>query len=347
VSINERDWRRMRIFIYELVSAGGLGDAAPRSLRREGWAMLTAVAADFQRVPDVQVVTLLDGNCPEALGDHCHRCRPDDEPAAFRAVARTADHALIIAPDTADLLATRSQWARDAGAQLLGCQPGDVRRVADKLRLAETLRAHGVPTISSWLLDEAPRDLPFPRVLKPRVGAGAQATWLVRESERWSAAVRAAHAELPGSDFIVQPYHPGTPASIALLCGKDRTLLTPGAFQRLRTDDRLTYEGGSAPLPPPLRQRAQRLARAARAAAAPLHGYIGIDVILGHAEDGADDVVVEINPRLTTSYIGLRRLTGDNLAGHWLRVLGIGEQQAHEQARIDWSEANSGQPVVW
>jgi tyramine---L-glutamate ligase len=197
-----------------------------------------------------------------------------------------------------------------------------------------------------------PAHLPFPRVLKPRVGAGAQATWLVRDSDNWNAAVRAAQTELPGSDFVVQPYQPGAPASMALLCGKDQTLLTPGAFQRLRTDDRLTYEGGSAPLPRPLRARAQRLARSARAAAAPLRGYVGIDVILGHAkncdaEDCSADVVVEINPRLTTSYIGLRRLTADNLASHWLRVLGLSDGSAFMEMQIDWRAADAVEPAVW
>ena len=43
-------------------------------------------------------------------------------------------------------------------------------------------------------------------------------------------------------------------------------------------------------------------------------GYVGIDLILGPSLDGKDDRVIEINPRLTTSYIGLRAATDDNLA---------------------------------
>ena len=43
-------------------------------------------------------------------------------------------------------------------------------------------------------------------------------------------------------------------------------------------------------------------------------GYVGIDLVLGSAEDGSADVVVEINPRLTTSYVGLRQLLKTNLA---------------------------------
>ena len=42
-------------------------------------------------------------------------------------------------------------------------------------------------------------------------------------------------------------------------------------------------------------------------------GYVGIDMILG--PDGPEsDVVLELNPRLTTSYLGLRQLARGNLA---------------------------------
>jgi predicted ATP-grasp superfamily ATP-dependent carboligase len=35
-------------------------------------------------------------------------------------------------------------------------------------------------------------------------------------------------------------------------------------------------------------------------------GYLGVDLILGEDGNGAVDCVVEINPRLTTSYVGLQ-----------------------------------------
>jgi len=41
---------------------------------------------------------------------------------------------------------------------------------------------------------------------------------------------------------------------------------------------------------------------------------VGVDLVLGSAPDGSEDWVIEINPRLTTSYIGLRALAEFNLA---------------------------------
>jgi predicted ATP-grasp superfamily ATP-dependent carboligase len=51
-------------------------------------------------------------------------------------------------------------------------------------------------------------------------------------------------------------------------------------------------------------------------------GYIGIDMVLGHAPGGSRDRVIEINPRLTTSYVGLRAACKGNLAEAMLRAAG-------------------------
>jgi tyramine---L-glutamate ligase len=89
------------------------------------------------------------------------------------------------------------------------------------------------------------------------------------------------------------------------------------------------YCGGQLPLPDRLDRRARRLGQAAvevlggGTPAGPV-GWLGIDLVLGDDPEGADDVVIEVNPRLTTSYLGLRRLARDNLAAALLAVA-VGE----------------------
>jgi predicted ATP-grasp superfamily ATP-dependent carboligase len=73
-------------------------------------------------------------------------------------------------------------------------------------------------------------------------------------------------------------------------------------------------------MPPALAERTVRLGEAAIAWLPNPCGYIGIDLILGDAADGSNDYVIEINPRLTTSYIGLRALAQDNLAQAMVRI---------------------------
>jgi hypothetical protein len=52
----------------------------------------------------------------------------------------------------------------------------------------------------------------------------------------------------------------------------------------------------------------------------PPHGYVGVDLILGNDPAGGADRVLEINPRLTTSYVGLRAAAKTNLAEAMLAV---------------------------
>ncbi len=104
------------------------------------------------------------------------------------------------------------------------------------------------------------------------------------------------------------------------------------AEQRLAVDRRVQYLGGRVPLSAPLQDRALRLARDALAWVIGQQGYVGVDLVLGSAADGSADYAIEINPRLTTSYIGLRRLCRDNLAQAWLDVL------RGENVKLAWRE---------
>ena len=83
--------------------------------------------------------------------------------------------------------------------------------------------------------------------------------------------------------------------------------------QTLSEDGHFHYLGGWTPLPEPLATRARSLALQTGNLLPPTVGYVGIDLILG--PDGPEsDFVLELNPRLTTSYLGLRQLARTKLA---------------------------------
>jgi predicted ATP-grasp superfamily ATP-dependent carboligase len=286
----------MRVFVYEYTCA--VETALADALGAEGRAMLTAVCQDLEQIPGVHTCTL----------------RPPlaDEATAFRQLARAADFTLVIAPESDGLLAERCEWVRQDGGRLLGPSPEAVRLTADKLALGTLLERAGVPMPPAAALGVDP--LTLPAVLKPRYGAGSQATFLVRAPEELEGCVRAAGR----TEMITQPFVSGLAASVAVLCGPaGRTPLMP-AEQHLSADGRFHYRGGKVPLAAELIGRAQRLGERAAAAVPGLLGYVGVDLVLGASADG--DRVIEINPRLTTSYIGLRRLARTNVAAAMLAV---------------------------
>jgi predicted ATP-grasp superfamily ATP-dependent carboligase len=74
-------------------------------------------------------------------------------------------------------------------------------------------------------------------------------------------------------------------------------------------------------LPDPDRADAERLAAAVATAMPGLWGYAGIDFL----QTGTGPVVLEVNPRLTTSYVGLRAALGINVAARVLDLWMTGE----------------------
>jgi predicted ATP-grasp superfamily ATP-dependent carboligase len=324
----------MQVFVSEYICGGGWpAGTVAGSLAVEGRAMLCAIVEDLSRIPGVRVVTTWDGR----LGPPPFSCArtvcvesPDGEFSAFQRLAGECDATLLIAPEFDGILLERSRIVEKSGGRLLGPPSRAIALCTDKLRLATHLHDAGIPTIPTWLLDltagmssATTGDMAqFPIVVKPRDGAGSQKTWLVRDAselERIADELRAASAT---REFIRQPYIAGRAASVALVFSPSRReveILVP-AEQRLSGDGRLRYEGGRVPLRNIDGEQIQSAALAACRSVPGMRGYVGVDLVLPDNDRGRP-LVVEINPRLTTSYLGYRALSENNLA-EWMLLPG-------------------------
>ncbi len=310
----------MRVFIYEYVCSGAMTGSVGASFQIEGRAMLFAVLEDFARCAGVQVVTLLDP-CLEALGSWpnniiAQHASSGSQERVFRTLAAEADYSLIIAPEFDDILTERCRWVEEAGGRLLGPSSSAVRLTADKLTLTRHWRIHGIPTppIVDPADFDSPRAPPCPCVLKPRYGAGSQATFLVRDVKDLLRISDQRRVEGWEGESILQAYAPGRAVSVAFVAGSGQLFSLPATEQHLSSDGRFRYLGGRLPLTEELDRRARTLAERAVRCVDGLHGFFGVDLVLGEAADGRADAVIEINPRLTTSYVGLRRLARFNIA---------------------------------
>ncbi len=320
----------MLIFVYEFLTGGGLFESEtwppPASLLAEGRAMVRAVASDFASIRGIRVVVLQDDRLSDLqLGEGCVVRRVSsvaEAAAAFCESAREADWSVVIAPELDDYLAGCCQRVLDCGGRLLGPSLGIVKLAADKQATAEHLAHCGAAVPMGQSLprgDLRGVDLIdcFPAVLKPLQGAGSQDVHLVPSRE--------AMPRCLDHPSRLERFCPGQPVSVAVLCGPRSNLVLPACSQRISHDGAFTYLGGSLPLSDSLAKRAERLAQEVIALLPQPLGYLGVDMILGPAADGSvaknpDDVVIEINPRLTTSYVGLRAMTTNNLAAAMLRV---------------------------
>jgi predicted ATP-grasp superfamily ATP-dependent carboligase len=166
-------------------------------------------------------------------------------------------------------------------------------------------------------------------VYKPQFGAGSTATAHVLRAE--SGGILDFLLRDYSAPMIGQEYVTGQPASVAFLCGPTGDCPMIPAYQNLSDDDWFKYLGGRVPTSEEHADRAVRLARRAVECVRGLSGYVGVDLVLGSEPDGSADFAIEIYPRLTRSYVGLRALAEFNLAEAMVRV----------------AEGRAGGPFAW
>lgn len=306
----------LRLLIYEDLISGGYQathphDPIPDSLLVEGRAMLAALAEDLSQIRDVQATVIVLAEHQDVLPQGVRACVVEAESQrnavdCLVALASEFDQTLLIAPETGGRLRNLASWVIEAGGRLLGASPDEIALYGDKRRTAEFWSA--TPELSRVIRSTQAIDMKEvksdrglgPVVVKPRDGCGAVETWRFDSADQIP--------DLNEHDWRIEPFYPGTAASIAFL-GSGKRLVPLLAGEQLVScrDGRFIYQGGRFPLPGCLQERAQELGRRIAKAGVKLPtGYFGIDLILGDAEDGSEDVLLEVNPRLTTSYVGLR-----------------------------------------
>jgi predicted ATP-grasp superfamily ATP-dependent carboligase len=309
----------MIIFVYEFTGAASSIGTFHDSLQTEGWSILTAIIDDLRSISEIEVVSILNRDLRSKNPDSRFvLIDARDEESTFRKLAGKADFTIVIAPEFDDILGRRCEWVEQEGGRLLGSSISSIRLTADKYALGQCLKQNRIAIPDCSLFNETQQvENLWPRlaaVVKPRFGAGSVETHLVRDREEWTRLTEMAGSQHWPGEMIVQPFVPGRPASVTFLLGPNGRMALPAASQIFSDDGRFHYRGGLVPLRGDLTLRAQRLATRAIEAVQGLRGYVGVDLVLGPAPDGSEDWVIEINPRLTTSYIGLRALAEFNLA---------------------------------
>lgn len=322
----------MRLLIYEWCCSGGLscpdavqvvgaGDDA-HALAREGRAMFESLATDAARDGGFDVLAL----CDEAIGARLPACvRRVAVPAgreveSLAAAAGDADAVIVVAPETAGVLASHVAAARATGGRVLA--PGDafIKLAADKQTTIDALAAAGVPVPAgrSLAAGEAwPEPFVRPAVRKARASAGCDGLVVVRAGDP-------APGPAPGAARI-EAWYAGTPVGVSCLVGPRGVVPLAALRQCFASGSPASYVGGEPLDDAGARGRAERLA--VRAVKALLRhdrdrpaGWIGVDMILGPRGDGLDDRVLEVNPRVTTSFVGLTTATPVSLVRAMLDV---------------------------
>jgi predicted ATP-grasp superfamily ATP-dependent carboligase len=308
----------MRILVHEFVSGGGLaGQAVPRSLAREGSAMLSALVTDLAALGRHEIVATIDPRFPLMAPASVEIAElPPRGGRLLDKLITSADAVWPIAPETGGVLARLVTRVERSGRRVLASDAATIRLASDKRALPTILAAAGVHHPVTHALSaradygRTGRALGYPLIVKPRHGAGCQGVHLARNLPELRRAVGLARRAHPSRSLLLQQYVHGTAASVSIVCGGGRSVPLAVNAQHVHVSDTCTYSGGRTPLDHPLAALAFEAALRTCRAFPGLRGYIGVDVVL----TSSAAFVIEVNPRLTTAYLGVRSALDANIA---------------------------------
>jgi predicted ATP-grasp superfamily ATP-dependent carboligase len=320
----------MRLLIYEWSCSGGMQSETARTILKkmplagflkEGRLMIESLAWDASKNVSIDVTVMVDEtlapeDAPQLPKDSTIQsvsCGCDIE--LLLEIAPHFDHIIFIAPETQGVLVHALQEIEDAGFgdRLTNCPIPFVSAASDKHTTCTILAAAGIQTPPGYPVPAGgnlPADCDLPAVLKPRMSAGCDGLRIIYRHTDFIA---------PETDSRLEHLASGMHGSCCCLCTSDSIIPLLPCEQLFTSESPLTYLG-CKPAPRALYSRMQTLALRSiealnNATNSRARGWVGVDMILGSHDDGRDDQVLEINPRFTTSYVGLSRGQQNGLLG--------------------------------
>ncbi len=306
----------MKVFVYEHITSGALiNESLPPSLAHEGNEMLSAIVHDMALLSDIDLIILRDARLEpliDIINNPHHHCIIIDNNHSFQqhyvCSINDADAVLIIAPETDGCLQNLQQAVLNQHKHLLGCQPTATQICTDKFVCHQQLIANNVLTphtlpANDWPL--SPFNSPSGFIVKPRDGAGCIDTLFFAEPtelEAWLTSTSIIHDKM-----IIQPYIKGQTLSLTVLMDHhDSHVLAVNQQYIKRENGQFSFQGCSVNGITEVQfnlSNAVAIAQSIHLAIPGLWGFVGIDLIV----TDIDAYIVEINPRLTTAYVGLHK----------------------------------------
>ncbi len=323
----------MKILVFEYVSGGGLaGQPVPVSLAAEGRMMLQALLDDLKSLPAVQLIVPLDRRCQNLTLPANATPRWIDPVTDLVAwlpdLIAQCDAVWPVAPESEGLLTMIAQTVTQHGKILLASTASAIQLCTDKLATYQLLAANHVPVVATHRLDSSQAPAFLPCVIKPVDGAGCEGQQIATTQPQFLAITE--NLEQP-QQYIVQPLLEGQAISLSCLFKQGQGwLLCCNQQDMQRIDNRFSLLGCRVNTDNLRRADYQALIERVAQTIPGLWGYVGIDLI-ETAEYGP--LILEINPRLTTSYVGIKAATGINLAEQVLALVhGAADlRQTHHQ----------------
>jgi predicted ATP-grasp superfamily ATP-dependent carboligase len=270
--------------------------------------MRDAALRDFAQIPGIEILMTCDQRLTAPFEAHQVLMIDvtQDVWVLWEQHIDASDAVLLIAPETNGVLERLTRLAEKLNKVVLGSGTSAIKLAGDKWTTYQSFISHHISTLDTYLANNLPNPLQGPFIAKPRVGAGC-------DDMAYFEDVVSLQAWLKGREHthLVQPYQIGDATSFSMLCKKGKAYLLSCNRQNIQiAGQEVSYHGGVMNGMDEHRAAFNTLAKKIAQAMPDLAGYVGVDLIVHQ------DVyfVLEVNPRLTTSYVTLHEACGCNPA---------------------------------
>ncbi|MFX1503294.1 MAG: ATP-grasp domain-containing protein [Promethearchaeota archaeon] len=325
--------RKKIIFIFEFVSGGGFNlEKIPISLFCEGFGMLRSIIADFKEL-DFEICTILDyrifflssflqADVVKIVEKH------DEYIKLFKEMVNKSNYSFIIAPEFSKILYNLTKIVKDYNRILLSVDLKAIDLCTSKFETYKFFKKNKVNTPLTYQIPFKGKSLDFnfifqkfeelncPIIIKPDDGVGAENIFHFEKDSQFFNSLTNINTHLDKNrSYILQEFIEGKDLSVSLigvLNSEESPILLSINSQDINLKDLIPeYLGGYTPLSnyEELMEKLSSILR--KISNLKIGGYFGIDFI--EQNNGLLNFI-EINPRLTTSYIGLRNTINLNCA---------------------------------
>jgi tyramine---L-glutamate ligase len=331
----------MKILVFEYITGGGFNKQnLPEALLAEGCLMLQALLDDLRRyvqlghelevmvMLDERVNTLIDTSGMQVVFISPEQNTTDE----FTRLAQHCEAIWPIAPEFDGILQDLCQTVADLNKLLLTSPKEAVALTGDKWLCYQHLKKHHIATVPTRLftgVDQYEGDSSI-WVVKPLDGVGCIDSYMLTDKQDFMT------MQARSGRYIIQPQLVGQTTSLSCLFKQGRAWLLCANQQQFSISNQQYHLAGLVVNHTDDLAAYSVLVDAIAQAFPVLWGYVGIDLI----ETPEQTWVLEINPRLTTSYVGIHEALGLNVVEAVLQLVNgepLIKKQSHQSVSIQVS----------
>ncbi len=327
------------IFVFEFVSGGGFGkNNITSSLFCEGFGMLKTIILDFKML-NFEISTLLDHRVfflsRFLQADIIKKVNAEDNYLnLFKKLVKECKYAFIIAPEASNILYELTKIVKKFDKKILSMNLNAINQSTSKIKTYKIFQENEIPTPKTYEIPYKRKnlDLDFiiqkfdrlkcPIIIKPDDGVGAERIYYFEREDQIKIFFRDYKDRVePNRRYILQEFIEGKDLSLSLIGSPhlinsqiNNSIILSVNSQDINIknqNNNSEYYGGSVPVENN-KELIKFLAKNFKNRVfSEFNGYYGIDFI---RKNDSSNFFIEINPRLTTSYLGVRNVINYNCA---------------------------------